>query len=375
MGATHRHEKMRAITHCPVCQTQFFVSEQQLDQHHGQVRCGHCLHVFDAKAHSVEPLQPAASDATDFTAATPVAAAIASELIAAYNQDSTFSTTEVSAHLAADAAAIDFPAPPPTAVTEVAIATAMTDVTSVSEALTSIDQPFFTPAPILAVPTLEHELPADVATENVSAGKMEADTNPVAIVTDAVSVDAVAEAEAQADPAQYFDYLTEPQAAMPSKPLHIWLSRLFVFILLLLAIMQSMYFLRNPIAIYYPNIKPYLQQACHKLGCSIDLPKKIELIIIDDSDMQEDADHAGLIDFKTTLINQAGFHQAYPNVELTLTDLDDKPTLRRLFKPREYLPATTNIDAGIAPAEAVSVKLKISVTGMPVAGYRVFVTY
>jgi hypothetical protein len=49
--------------------------------------------------------------------------------------------------------------------------------------------------------------------------------------------------------------------------------------------------------------------------------------------------------------------------------------LRRLFKPRDYLPAQTKIEAGIAPAEEVSVKLAISVAGMPVAGYRVFLTY
>jgi len=362
---------MRAITHCPVCQTQFFVSEQQLDQHQGQVRCGHCLHVFDAKAHSVDALEPAASDAPDLTAATTVATAIAFEAIAADNQDSTIAAAEVSAHLAADAAAIALPDIIETTVTNIAIADAVTEVTSATEALTSIDQPAFTPAPILAVPTVEHALAADADTESVSAGTIEADSNAVAMVTAAISVDAVVAAV----PAQYFDYLTEPPTAMPNKPLHVWLSRLLVFILLLLAIIQSLYFLRNPIAIYYPNIKPYLQQACHKLGCSIDLPKKIELITIDDSDMQEDADHAGLIDFTSTLINQAGFHQAYPNMELTLTDLDDKPTLRRLFKPREYLPALINIDAGIAPAAAVSIRLKISVTGMPVAGYRVFVTY
>jgi len=372
MGATHRHEKMRAITHCPVCQTQFFVSEQQLDQHHGQVRCGYCLHVFDAKAHGVTAVEPAASDATDLTTATTVATAIASEPIAAANQNSTIAATEVSAHLAADAATIKLPDIIATTVTNIAIAAAVTEVTSASEALSSIDQPVI-PAPILAVLTVEHALAADTDTESVSAGTIEADTNAVAIVTAAVSADAAAEAEA--DPAEYFDYLTDPPVAMPEKPIHVWLSRLLVFILLLLAIMQSLYFLRNPIAIYYPNFKPYLQQACHKLGCSIDLPKKIELIIIDDSDMREDADHTGLIDFTSTLINQAGFHQAYPNVELTLTDLDEKPTLRRLFKPREYLPALTNIDAGIAPAEAVSVKLKIIVTGMPLAGYRVFLTY
>ena len=46
---------MRSITHCPSCQTQFFVTEEQLNKHHGQVRCGQCLHVFDAKTQFLPP--------------------------------------------------------------------------------------------------------------------------------------------------------------------------------------------------------------------------------------------------------------------------------------------------------------------------------
>jgi len=39
---------MQSVTHCPACQTQFVVTEEQLNQHDGAVRCGHCLHVFNA---------------------------------------------------------------------------------------------------------------------------------------------------------------------------------------------------------------------------------------------------------------------------------------------------------------------------------------
>jgi predicted Zn finger-like uncharacterized protein len=357
---------MRAITHCPVCQTQFFVSEQQLDQHNGQVRCGHCLHVFDAKAHSVTPVDAAASDTPDLTESTAVAIAVETEHITTSIQESTLAEPEVSTYIDAVADATPIPDIIPADATDAATATDVSEVAS--GALTSIDQSVSTSAAIVAVPTLEHELAVEAATASIAANTNEVDTNAVT-AAEMLSVDTAL----KADTTEYFDYLTEPPAAIPRKQSRLWL--VLVLILLLLAIMQSLYFLRNPIAIYYPNLKPYLQQACHTIGCSIDLPKKIELIIIDDSDMQEDADHVGLIHFTSTLINQASFHQAYPNVELTLTDLDDKPTLRRLFKPREYLPAHTRIAAGIAPAEEVRVKLAITVSAVPVAGYRVFVTY
>ena len=41
---------MRVITHCPACQTQFFATEEQLNKHGGKVRCGQCMHIFDAKS-------------------------------------------------------------------------------------------------------------------------------------------------------------------------------------------------------------------------------------------------------------------------------------------------------------------------------------
>lgn len=155
----------------------------------------------------------------------------------------------------------------------------------------------------------------------------------------------------------------------------IWLWSCATLLLVLIGCIQSVYFLRNEIAIYYPNVKPYLVQACQKLSCSIELPRKIESIIIDDSDMQEDADHTGLIRFTSTLINSGSHVLAYPNLELTLTDVDDKPVLRRIFKPNEYLPAETNIADGIQAGEETRINLAITTSDTAVAGYRVFVTY
>lgn len=165
---------------------------------------------------------------------------------------------------------------------------------------------------------------------------------------------------------------TRPQYAAKTRG---WLWGLGSLLLLLLAVLQSLYFLRDEIAIYYPDLKPYLVQACQPLSCSINLPKQIESIIIDDSDMQEDADHPGLVRFSSTLINNGSHLLAYPNLELTLTDTDDKPVLRRIFKPAEYLPTDNKIEDGIRAGEQVRIQLAITTSDIAVAGYRVFVTY
>lgn len=154
-----------------------------------------------------------------------------------------------------------------------------------------------------------------------------------------------------------------------------WLLLLVIALLGLLAVAQSIYFLRQNIAIQWPQLKPYLVDVCKTLQCKVDLPKNADLLTIDDSDLKEDAVYKGLIHLTSTIINNAHYAQAYPQLELTLTDANDIPILRRAFKPNEYLPATTNLDAGIPAGEEVRVNLPLTASGESVTGYRVFLTY
>jgi predicted Zn finger-like uncharacterized protein len=346
MGATHRHKKMRSITHCPVCQTQFFVSEEQLSQHRGQVRCGHCLSVFDAIVHSVPSLEREGNGEASLAESAINIPKAGATLISKTDITSTMVEREVGAHLASDSTLPSIIEITP------AVEIPSNEVPAID--LNVIDTTVDIAALGTSPPDLDTIFSAN-ATDEIQSISLEDDTQHLA----------------ENEQINYFDYLVQPPAASTTKNSPV----ILMFVLLLLAVMQSLYFLRNPIAIYYPHFKPYLQQVCHKFGCSIDLPKKIELITIDDSDMQEDADHAGLIKLSTSLINQSQLYLAYPNVQLTLTDVDDRPALRRLFEPNEYLPDDSKIGLGMAPGEEVRVKLAITVEGMPVAGYRIFVTY
>lgn len=156
---------------------------------------------------------------------------------------------------------------------------------------------------------------------------------------------------------------------------HTWAWACLALLLLLLAVTQTSYYLRTPIATHWPALKPYLVKACDLVNCTVGLPKNADQLVIDDSDLQEDAEHQGLIHLSSTLINHAPFAQAYPLLELTLTDTNDKPLLRRSFTPSEYLPTRTDISKGIPPDEEIHIKLALTADDAPVAGYRVFVTY
>ena len=170
------------------------------------------------------------------------------------------------------------------------------------------------------------------------------------------------------------DFATEPKFKKNKIKLNVWLL-LLCLLLVALAALQSIYFLRTKIAAEYPQFKPYLTQACSYLQCNIDLPTNVELFSIDDSDMQESEQYEKVIDFSSMLINNANYAQAYPNIELTLTDIDDQPVVRRLIKPSEYLKTGANLDAGMASKDEVRVKLAINVSDLSVAGYRVLLGY
>ena len=174
--------------------------------------------------------------------------------------------------------------------------------------------------------------------------------------------------------------ITPTSPAIASGPkeksrISLWLLVLLALLLALAAVAQATYFLRTQISVELPQSKPYLLKACMLLGCSVDLPHDIDQLVIYDSDMQEDADHQGVIHLSSSLINHAPYAQSYPLLELSLTDTRDKVVMRRTFSPTEYLPADRNVGNGIPPNDEIRIKLSITAGDVVTAGYRVYVTY
>jgi len=167
-------------------------------------------------------------------------------------------------------------------------------------------------------------------------------------------------------------------ALSPSLPIKTKQSLIWPFLgllLIILAGLQSVYFLRNKIVSEYPQMKPLFIKACASLKCEIRLPKNLELLTIDGSDMQEDENYQDVVNFSSVIINNAHYPQALPNIELTITDLDDKPLVKRLVLPKEYLEPNVDLAAGIPARQELSIKLKINVNKLPAAGYRVLLAY
>ncbi len=273
---------MRFITYCPFCQTQFIATQEQLDSHEGQVRCGQCLQLFNAKSQILDTLTD--SDQTDSDKATAQDLTTHAVLSSAVHEDTNNSIDQIAA--------------------------------------TTADKAIAQPAYLDDIAS-KSKLKRSIVNKSSRRG--------------------------------------------------IWL--IGISLLILTAVAQSTYYLRDHIALHYPHIKPFLTMICERINCTISLPQKVDFLVIDDSDIKEDSERMGLMRFSTILINTGEYAVAYPKLELTLTDMNEQPVLRRVLTPKDYLPEPSNAKKGLNAGEHIQIQLPITTDGIAVAGYRVFVTY
>ena len=176
------------------------------------------------------------------------------------------------------------------------------------------------------------------------------------------------------------DYLSEPASTDVTLRPSIHQKRSLRWILytffIILATMQTLFFMRADMAKQWPAFKPALTRACLFLGCKLPLPQKAELIAIDDTELVKDETHEGIVKFNSLIINNAPFAQDFPSIELTLTDQQDLPLIRRKIKPKEYLMGSkTNLDDGLAADDELHVTLNLKVADLPVSGFRAYLVY
>ena len=165
---------------------------------------------------------------------------------------------------------------------------------------------------------------------------------------------------------------TEKKGMSLNKPV----TLIILGLLVMLAVLQSLYFFRVEIARQWPALKPAIKTTCHYLGCTLPLPQHAELIAIDDTELLKDEAHAGIVKFSCVIANNAAYAQSFPSIELTLTDEQDKPLTRRKIKPIEYLKGLEKpLDEGLAGNDEVRVTINLSSADLPVAGFRAFVVY
>lgn len=127
---------------------------------------------------------------------------------------------------------------------------------------------------------------------------------------------------------------------------------------------------RDAIAAAVPAARPWLQQVCAPLGCSVAPLRRIADVVIDSSSFQKGRGDSYQLTF--SLQNRAPHAMAMPALELTLTDAQDQPAVRRVLLPKDI-----GAPAELPPRGGWGASLTVIVTtgGARVAGYRLLAFY
>ena len=154
-----------------------------------------------------------------------------------------------------------------------------------------------------------------------------------------------------------------------------WIYGMSVPVRVLLFAGQAVFHFRDAIAAHWPKTKPALIKLCAVAGCQVRALQDVAALSIEASDLQADPAHKGLLILSATIRNRAPYPLAYPYIELTLSDAQDQPVVRRAFAPGEYISGAADPEIGIAANTELPVKLFIDASATTQAGYQVYLFY
>jgi predicted Zn finger-like uncharacterized protein len=134
---------------------------------------------------------------------------------------------------------------------------------------------------------------------------------------------------------------------------------------------QVLHRYRSEIVAQFPGAREPLAAACRLAGCQVLLPRRAAEINIESSDLQADGRRAGVLVFNALLKNRASVPQEYPALELTLDDEAQRPLLRRVLMPSDYLDAGRSLPQGIAAGDEVAVRIYLDPGAIRATGYKI----
>ncbi|MDO8464777.1 MAG: DUF3426 domain-containing protein [Gallionella sp.] len=349
-------------TLCPHCGTRFKIAEPQLEAHHGMVRCGSCLKAFDARP-SFVPDQPSPQLELPIPgdSASPEETGLKEAIQTAGEADAAETVPPEAQSQEVSSSEIQHPEAPGTETQSTEAQSA--EVTHLETLPTETVLPEAQPT------EATHGETPDASQPGTAHAEQDGDASPTGRQPSKVVV---------LHPrtlAEQVVIVQDENAGEPKPEYRRWPWAVASVLLVLLMFAQAVYFFRGDLAARLPGLKPALVAYCQILGCSVPLQQRTDLMSIESSDLETDAEHENQIILNALLRNRAPYPQAFPNLELTLNDTHDKPVARRTFKPKDYLPPQESEQAGLLPNHELIVKLYLGTADLRPTGYRLVLFY
>ncbi|MEP6939329.1 MAG: zinc-ribbon and DUF3426 domain-containing protein [Rudaea sp.] len=116
--------------------------------------------------------------------------------------------------------------------------------------------------------------------------------------------------------------------------------------------------------------RPWLELACVKLGCTLPLPHDADGLALLSRDVRPHPSVSKALIISATLRNNADHTQAFPTVEITLTDLDEHRIAMRRFRPSEYVGDARTIHAGLTSGASTALVFEVADPGKSAVAYE-----
>ncbi|HNP27015.1 MAG TPA: zinc-ribbon and DUF3426 domain-containing protein [Nitrosomonas sp.] len=169
------------------------------------------------------------------------------------------------------------------------------------------------------------------------------------------------------------DFLSEISQRSPQH----WGWKVGNIALCILLIGQIIHAYRADLANLVPQSRPYLEQYCHILGCTVPLPGNVQLLSIVSSDMAvRDPENQPKVATLTAVVrNHASFAQALPALKLFLTDMHNQLLASRIFTAADYLAQAQQQKTAIQPNQEIIIQLYLDNSQLKPTGYQLELLY
>lgn len=150
----------------------------------------------------------------------------------------------------------------------------------------------------------------------------------------------------------------------PTWPWRVGVALLIPLLLLQVGYAERYELLRNGLA------RPWFERACATLGCSVPLPHDADGLVLLSRDVRPHPSVANALILSATLRNNTDHVQAFPTVEITLTDLNERRIAMRRFRPQEYVGDARTIRAGLASGASTALVFEVADPGKSAVAYE-----
>lgn len=147
-----------------------------------------------------------------------------------------------------------------------------------------------------------------------------------------------------------------------------WPRRLLVAVLAVLLLVQCIVAERDTLAAHAQS-RPWLEYACAGLGCSLPAWHDPTAMDVMTRDVRPHPSVPNALLISASFRNEARWAQAWPGLQLTLSDLDGQPIAQRRFLPAEYLGLGAPVQL-IQPDQTASITLEVRDPGKQAVAFE-----